>query len=37
MDYNTKKLGKTPTRLSRNDVMANEYRAKRGLPPIKKK
>ena len=32
-----KKLGKTPTRLSRNDVMANEYRAKRGLAPIKKK
>ena len=32
-----KKIGKEPPRLSRNDVMANEYRAKRGLPPIKKK
>ena len=30
-----KKLGKTPTRLSRNDVMANNYRAKKGLPPFK--
>tara|TARA_B100000579_G_scaffold54669_1_gene38544 strand:+ start:10093 stop:10854 length:762 start_codon:yes stop_codon:yes gene_type:complete len=30
-----KKLGKTPTRLSRNDVIANEYRKKKGLPPFK--
>ena len=32
-----KKIGKEPPRLSRSDVTANEYRAKRGLPPIKKK
>jgi len=32
-----KKLGKKETRLSRNDIIANEYRAKRGLPPIKVK
>ncbi len=32
-----KKLGKTPTRLSRNDVIANNYRAKKGLPPFKVK
>ena len=30
-----KKLGKTPSRLSRNDVIANNYRAKKGLPPFK--
>ena len=30
-----KKLGKTPARLSRNDVIANNYRAKKGLPPFK--
>ena len=30
------KLGKKAARLSRNDIIANEYRAKRGLPPIKK-
>ena len=29
------KLGKKEARLSRNDIIANEYRAKRGLPPIK--
>ena len=32
-----KKLGKKEARLSRNDIIANEYRAKRGLPPINKK
>ena len=31
-----KKLGKKEVKLSRNDIIANEYRAKRGLPPIKK-
>ena len=31
------KLGKKEARLSRNDIIANEYRAKRGLPPIKTK
>ena len=31
------KLGKKEARLSRNDIIANEYRAKRGLPPIKNK
>ena len=32
-----KKLGKKEVRLSRNDIIANEYRKKRGLPPIKSK
>jgi hypothetical protein len=31
------KLGRKAARLSRNDIIANEYRAKRGLPPIKVK
>ena len=31
------KLGKKEAKLSRNDIIANEYRAKRGLPPIKRK
>ena len=31
-----KKLGKKEVRLSRNDIIANDYRKKRGLPPIKK-
>ena len=31
------KLGKKEARLSRSDIIANEYRAKRGLPPINKK
>ena len=31
------KLGKKEAKLSRNDIIANEYRAKRGLPPIKVK
>ena len=31
-----KKLGKKEARLTRHDIIANEYRAKRGLPPIKK-
>ena len=30
------KLGKKEARLTRNDIIANEYRAKKGLPPIKK-
>ena len=32
-----KKLGKTVKKPSRAEVMADEYRAKKGLPPIKKK
>ena len=32
-----KKLGKKEARLTRNEIIANEYRAKRGLPPIKVK
>ena len=32
-----KKLGKKEARLTRHDIIANEYRAKRGLPPINKK
>ena len=32
-----KKLGKKEARLSRNDIIANEYRAKKGLPPFKTK
>ena len=32
-----KKLGKTPPKLSRNEIQANDYRKKRGLPPIKRK
>ena len=31
------KLGKKEAKLSRNDIIANEYRAKRGLPPVKRK
>ena len=31
------KLGKKEAKLSCNDIIANEYRAKRGLPPIKRK
>ena len=31
-----KKLGKKEARLTRHDIIANEYRAKRGLPPIKR-
>ena len=30
------KLGKKEVKLTRNDIIANEYRKKRGLPPIKK-
>ena len=32
-----KKLGKTIDKPSRAEIQANEYRAKKGLPPIKKK
>ena len=32
-----KKLGKTPTRLTRMDIKTNQYRQSKGLPPIKKK
>ena len=32
-----KKLGKTPTRLTRMDMKTNQYRQSKGLPPIKKK
>jgi len=32
-----KKLGKKPVRLSRNDIITNEYRVKKGLPPFKTK
>jgi hypothetical protein len=30
-------LGKTPTKPSRSDLRADEYRKKKGLPPLKKK
>ena len=30
-----KKLGKTPPKLSRNEIQANDYRKKKGLPPFK--
>ena len=32
-----KKLGKKEARLTRNDIMTNKYREKKGLPPIKPK
>ena len=32
-----KKLGKDVKKLSRLDIKSNEYRQKKGLPPIKKK
>ena len=32
-----KKLGKTPTRLTRMDIKTNQYRQSKGLPPLKKK
>tara|TARA_B100001778_G_scaffold16747_1_gene12691 strand:- start:468 stop:614 length:147 start_codon:yes stop_codon:yes gene_type:complete len=32
-----KKLGKKIDKPSRAEIQANEYRAKKGLPPIKKK
>ena len=31
-----KKLGKTPTRLTRMDIKTNQYRQSKGLPPLKK-
>jgi len=31
-----KKLGKEPPRLTRDEVRANQYREKKGLPPLKK-
>jgi hypothetical protein len=31
-----KKLGKKVTKPSRQDIKTDEYRAKRGLPPIKR-
>jgi len=30
-----KKLGKEPPKLSRNEIQANKYREKKGLPPLK--
>ena len=30
-----KKLGKEPPKLSRNEIQCNEYRKKKGLPPLK--
>jgi len=30
-----KKLGKTPPKLSRNEIQTNDYRKKKGLPPFK--
>ena len=31
-----KKLGKTPTKLTRMDIKTNQYRQSKGLPPLKK-
>ena len=36
-DFVKKKLGKDIKKPSRAEIMADEYRAKRGLPPVKKK
>ena len=36
-DFVKKKLGKDIKKPSRAEIMADEYRAKKGLPPIKKK
>ena len=32
-----KKLGKKEVKLTRNDIITNKYREKKGLPPINKK
>ena len=32
-----KKLGKNVRQLSKSEIKTNEYRAKKGLPPLKKK
>ena len=32
-----KKLGKHPPKLNRSEIIANKYREKKGLPPLKKK
>ena len=32
-----KKVGKTPTKLTRMDIKTNQYRQSKGLPPLKKK
>ena len=32
-----KKLGKDVKKLTRSDIKTNEYRQKKGLPPLKKK
>ena len=32
-----KKLGKNVRQLSKSEIEANKYRAKKGLPPLKKK
>ena len=37
MENNTKKLGKKVDMPTRAEIKANEYRAKKGLPPLKKK
>ena len=31
-----KKVGKTPTKLTRMDIKTNQYRQSKGLPPLKK-
>ena len=36
-DFVKKKLGKDIKKPSRAEIMADEYRAKKGLPPVKKK
>ena len=33
----TKVTGKAPTKPTRQEILTNEYREKKGLPPIKKK
>ena len=37
METLQKKLGKKVEPLTRAEIKANEYRAKKGLPPLKKK
>ena len=37
MGYNTEKLGRKVDTPSRAEIKANEYRQKKGLPPLKRK
>ena len=36
-DFVKKKLGKKVTPPTRSEIIANEYRQKKGLPPLKRK